>query len=182
MRVGPIDPECISKSNRLPELTPRQAAAHTWRPAPALWEAVKKRSVERPATITFTGYAADGRRALSRGSVTFRTSRDPVGAPVFYRDVPLMPTETEQGRIKPLAPQALPLVNWRLKSVGERGSRLLLTGMPVCANCHSFSDDGKTMGMDLDGLQNELKCGTFCGGCLPEVKKIIVAKTSPQAA
>jgi predicted nucleic acid-binding protein len=25
--------------------------------------------------------------------------------------------------------------------------------LPVCANCHSFSADGKTMGMDLDGLQ-----------------------------
>jgi len=24
--------------------------------------------------------------------------------------------------------------------------------LPVCANCHSFSADGKTMGMDLDGL------------------------------
>ena len=41
---------------------------------------------------------------------------------------------------------------------------------------------GIARGLDLDGLQNELKCGTFCGGCLPEVKKIIVAKTSPQAA
>jgi hypothetical protein len=25
--------------------------------------------------------------------------------------------------------------------------------LPVCANCHSFSADGKTMGMDLDGLE-----------------------------
>src|ERR1022692_4050140 len=29
-----------------------------------------------------------------------------------------------------------------------------MENLPVCANCHSFSSDGKTMGMDLDGLQN----------------------------
>jgi tetratricopeptide (TPR) repeat protein len=29
-----------------------------------------------------------------------------------------------------------------------------MEGLPVCANCHSFSADGKTMGMDLDGLRN----------------------------
>jgi tetratricopeptide (TPR) repeat protein len=28
-----------------------------------------------------------------------------------------------------------------------------MENLPVCANCHSFSSDGKTMGMDLDGLQ-----------------------------
>jgi tetratricopeptide (TPR) repeat protein len=27
--------------------------------------------------------------------------------------------------------------------------------MPTCANCHSFSLDGKTMGMDMDGPQND---------------------------
>ena len=34
-------------------------------------------------------------------------------------------------------------------------SRVVLKGMPTCANCHSFSLDGKTMGMDLDGPQND---------------------------
>jgi tetratricopeptide (TPR) repeat protein len=155
MRIGPIDPDCISKSNELPRLTPTQAAAHTWAPSPVLWASIKRHSVAGAANVTITGYAqASPANAVSRGEVVVRTSRDPVGAPIFYRDVPLMPTETEKGQIKPLAPQALPLVNWRLRAVGERASRLLLSGMPVCANCHSFSADGKTMGMDLDGLQN----------------------------
>jgi tetratricopeptide (TPR) repeat protein len=152
MRIGRIDPDCIAKSNELPKLTPAQAASHTWTPGAAPWKLIKQHSVAGPATITITGYSGTG--AVSRGSVTIHTSKDPVGAPIFYRDVPLMPTETEKGQIKPLAPQALPLVNWRLRSIGERDSRLLLTDMPVCANCHSFSADGKTMGMDLDGLQN----------------------------
>lgn len=30
-------------------------------------------------------------RIVSAGQVAFRTSSDPVGAPIFFRDVPLMP-------------------------------------------------------------------------------------------
>ena len=37
--------------------------------------------------------------------------------------------------------------------MGEARSRVVMENLPVCANCHSFSADGKTMGMDLDGLQ-----------------------------
>ena len=79
---------------------------------------------------------------------------DPVGAPIFYRDVPLMPSETEKGIIKPLAPNALHLVQWRLRDIGKPESRVVLKEMPTCGNCHSFSLDGKTMGMDLDGPAN----------------------------
>ncbi len=92
---------------------------------------------------------------MSRGQVVIRTSKDPVGAPIFYRDVPLMPSEEQKGVIKPLAAGALPLVAWRLRNIAEPSSRLLLTGMHTCANCHSFSADGKTLGMDLDGPQND---------------------------
>jgi Tfp pilus assembly protein PilF len=31
----------------------------------------------------------------------------------------------------------------------------MLTDMPTCANCHSFSADGKTLGMDIDGPQGD---------------------------
>jgi hypothetical protein len=30
-----------------------------------------------------------------------------------------------------------------------------MQGLHTCANCHSFSRDGKTLGMDLDGPQND---------------------------
>ena len=92
---------------------------------------------------------------MSQGAIHFQTSKDPVGAPIFYRDVPLMPSESEKGVIKPLAQAAVPLIAWRLRNIGERHSRLLLEGMHTCANCHSFSGDGRTLGMDLDGPQNE---------------------------
>ncbi|MEN6602459.1 MAG: hypothetical protein ABFD86_08565, partial [Bryobacteraceae bacterium] len=152
LRIGEIDPRCVSDTNEPPRLDPQRAEAHSWKPDAATWEAVKKRSVARPATVTISGL--DGGRVVSRGRVSVRTSSDPVGAPIFFRDVPLMPSETEKGVIKPLASEAVRLIAWRLRSVGERNSRLLLDGMPTCANCHSFSLDGKTLGMDLDGPQN----------------------------
>ena len=49
----------------------------------------------------------------------------------------------------------MPLIAWRLRSVAEPRSRLLLNGLHTCANCHSFSRDGKTLGMDLDGPKND---------------------------
>jgi len=57
--------------------------------------------------------------------------------------------------IKPLAQDAIPLIQWSVRNIGDTRSRVVLTGMPTCANCHSISLDGKTMGMDLDGPQND---------------------------
>src|SRR5439155_11171780 len=112
------------------------------------WAAIGRHSVGRAATVTITG-------RNSRGHVNIETSKDPVGAPIFYRDVPLMPSEVEKGVIKPLAPSAIPLIAWRLRNIGEPASRLMMTGLHTCANCHSFSRDGKTLGMDMDGPQND---------------------------
>lgn len=154
LRIGEIDPRCVSTTNEPPTLTAQQAAARSWMPDAATWTAIKKRSVGRSATVTITGLG-DKNQAVSRGRVTLRTSKDPVGAPIFYRDVPLMPSDLEKGVIKPLAPTAMHLIAWRLRNVGEPRSRLLLEGMHTCANCHSFSRDGKTLGMDLDGPGND---------------------------
>jgi hypothetical protein len=71
------------------------------------------------------------------GQVTLQTSKDPVGAPIFTDAA--YAVGTGEGVIKPLPPNAIPLVGWRLRNIGESGSRLLLEGMPTCANCHSFS-------------------------------------------
>ena len=149
MQIGDIDSDCIAATNRPPQLTAEQVAAHTWSPDPPLWESIKKHAT---VTVTFTGLR--GTQAVSSGRVTIHTSKDAVGAPIFYRDVPLMPTETQPGVIKPLAEEAVRLIAWRLRNIAEPRSRLMMEGVPMCANCHSFSQDGKTLGMDLDGLQN----------------------------
>jgi len=153
LKIGEIDPRCVSATNELPKLTPEQASAHTWVPDAAVWAAIKKQSVADTATVTITGVAENA--PVSSGRVRIRTSQDPVGAPIFYRDVPLMPSATEKGVIKPLAQDAIPLIQWSVRNVGQPRSRVVLTDMPTCANCHSFSLDGKTMGMDMDGPQND---------------------------
>jgi tetratricopeptide (TPR) repeat protein len=155
LRVGRIDPDCVADTNEPPRLTPQLAAAHSWTPDSATWQAVKRRSVASPATVDIAGFRADAPdHPVSAGRIAIRTSRDPVGAPIFYRDVPLMPAKLERGVFRPLIAEALPFVAWRVRNVGEVRSRVVMDNLPVCANCHSFSRDGKTMGMDLDGLQS----------------------------
>jgi Flp pilus assembly protein TadD len=151
LRIGPTDPRAVAPTNRPPALTPEQAAGHTWTPEAATWTALKQRPA---ATISIIGIDASG-NAVSRGQVSIRTSSDPLGAPIFYRDVPLMPSETEKGVIKPLAKGAVPLIAWRVRNAGETSSRVVMQGLHTCANCHSVSSDGKTMGMDVDGPRND---------------------------
>jgi len=155
LKIGAVDERCISSNNKLPALTPEQAAAHTWKPGAATWAAIREHAVEHSASITIAGYAAGNEsEPLSRGTMNITISRDPVGAPIFYRDVPLMPSATERGVIKPLAASAIPLIEWRMRDIAEPASHVVMTDLHSCANCHSFSRDGKTLGLDMDGPQN----------------------------
>jgi Flp pilus assembly protein TadD len=142
-----------------PTLTPEQAAAHTWRPDAKTWEDIKKHSVSAPATVIVSGFASrKDKEPLSQAQATIQTSKDPVGAPLFFRDVPLIPPPPEsqqRGVIKPLPDSALPKVKWQLRYVNESQSRTMMTGLPICGNCHSFSGDGKTLGIDVDGPAND---------------------------
>jgi tetratricopeptide (TPR) repeat protein len=149
LQLGEIDKDCISTTNELPKVDPQQ---RTWKPSAAAWSLIQSRSKSAPALVTWIGLEQG--RTASRAAVHIQTSADPVGAPIFYRDVPLMPSETQKGAIKPLAPHAVRLVAWRTRDVSQSASRIAMQGLPVCANCHSFSRDGKFMGMDLDGLKN----------------------------
>lgn len=150
---GWVDKRAMGKNNALYEPTPYQASAHAWTPPRELWDVIQDRSVDAPLELTIAGFARSGAHALlSHGSTTFATSADEVGAPVFYRDVPLMPAVSEtDGVISPLSQDAVPIIEWRLKDFTRPGSKVVLTGMPTCANCHSFSRDGRTLAMDVDG-------------------------------
>jgi len=149
---GEIDPRCIADTNEIYLGTPYQQSAKAWTVNEMVWQFAKTHSVDRPAQLRIIGFASNQpAKPLSAGQVSLSTSRDPVGAPIFYRDVPLAPSATERGVIKPLSEAFLPLIAWRLRDISQRESRLLLTDLLTCANCHSFSDDGTTLGMDVDG-------------------------------
>ncbi len=157
MRIGPVDDSLVGYVP--PTLTPEQADSHTWRPDARTWEEIKKHTQRGPATIRFSGYRSKGdKQAVSTGQVRIQTSSDPVGAPIMYRDVPLIPPppeSEERGVIKPLPDSVLPMIKWQLRYVSDAESKTVMTGLPTCANCHSLSRDGKTLGIDVDGPQND---------------------------
>jgi tetratricopeptide (TPR) repeat protein len=151
----PLDPTCIQEGGiNIYDETEYQASARGWRPEKKLWELIKRHSVDRDAEITIVGIAKPSSinhqpSAISRGQVAIRTSRDPVGAPIFYRSVPLR--DTSNATALRTTTTIIPLIEWKLRDVSRPRPRLLLKDMPTCANCHSFSQDGSTMGMDVDG-------------------------------
>ncbi len=153
---GEIDPETLGSTNEVYEPDPARAPQHAWTPPPDVWDEIRRRSVESPARVVFQGFRAEAPDDIrTRAGIEISISRDPVGAPIFYRDVPLMPAEGLTGVIQPLAQGAIPLINWRLRDISLPESRVVLSGMPSCANCHSFSNDGSTLAMDVDGPQGD---------------------------
>ncbi len=157
MQIGPVDDTLVGYVP--PTLTAEQAADHTWRPDAKIWEAIKRQSVTQPAKLVITGFASQtSSEPLSHAEVAISTAKEPVGAPIFYRDVPLIPPnpDTEQrGVIKPLPDSVLPKIKWQLRYVNRTESKVMMTNLPTCGNCHSFSRDGKTMGIDVDGPAND---------------------------
>jgi len=111
-----------------------------WIPPADAWETIKRRSRERGAVVTVLG-ASEG-KVLSKSSISIRTSKDEVGAPIFYREVnlPFRDAVKDPSRIR-----------WRFGDIaaGEQPP-VVLENLPVCGNCHSFSADAKVLGMDVD--------------------------------
>jgi Flp pilus assembly protein TadD len=157
MQVGEIDTTLHGFVP--PTLTPQEADSHTWKPDAKTWATIVKYSQQRPATVIVTGFHDPNRRdPVSRAQAGFAVSEDPVGAPIFYRDVPLIPPrpeDRERGVIKPLPDSVIPMIKWRLRNVSEPRSKVVMENLPTCANCHSVSRDGKTLGIDVDGPQND---------------------------
>ncbi|MBN2515440.1 MAG: hypothetical protein JXC33_05335, partial [Deltaproteobacteria bacterium] len=61
-----------------------------WTPDKATWEMIKENSLERKACVTITGIDRDNSyEIVTRSGITFTTSRDEVGAPIFYVQMPL---------------------------------------------------------------------------------------------
>jgi tetratricopeptide (TPR) repeat protein len=142
-----------------PTLTAEEQRMHTWRPDQKTWDQIRKSAPGTQATVTISGFATQKDRAsVSEATAAFTISRDPVAAPIFYRNVPLIPPQegtTQRGVIKPLPDSVLPKIRWELRYINEPRSHVMMTNLPTCGNCHSFSRDGKTMGIDVDGPAND---------------------------
>jgi len=114
-----------------------------WTPADEQWEAIKHRSLEKDAQATIVAVSRSApQRIHGAAGVTFRTSRDEVGAPLFYREVnlPFIDAVKDPSQIR-----------WRFGEISSKTPPpVVLQGLPVCGNCHSFSADGEFLGMDVD--------------------------------
>jgi tetratricopeptide (TPR) repeat protein len=123
------------------ELLRFQTTEPRWRPSEVDWAEIKQRSQERDAEVAIVGIGADA-RAASSASIRIRTSSDPVGDSIFYREVPL-PFIT--------AVQDPSRIRWRYGAVDSADQPpVVLEDLPVCGNCHSFSGDGSVLGLDVD--------------------------------
>jgi tetratricopeptide (TPR) repeat protein len=124
---------------------PMSIVAHEcrWTPEQRQWETIKKRSLERSAQVTILGISRRITTSiLSAGRITIKTSKDPVGAPLFYREVnlPFIDAVKDPSHIR-----------WRFGAVSSpEQPPIILENLPVCGNCHSFPADGKTLAMDVD--------------------------------
>jgi tetratricopeptide (TPR) repeat protein len=117
--------------------------APQWRPSEEAWRQIKRQSAERDAEVIVAGVDRMHRATvLSSARVHVRTSNDPVGDSIFYREVPL-PFLT--------AVQDPSRIRWRFGTVDlEAGPPIVLQNLPVCGNCHSFADNGSVLGLDVD--------------------------------
>ncbi len=111
------------------------------------WESIKERSSGTTATAHIFGINHSAPTIIrGHGKITFETSKDKVGAPLFYREV--KPPFGEAAR-------DLSRIRWRFDSISSNSPRIVLSNPPVCGSCHSFSRNGKCLVMDMDYAGNK---------------------------
>lgn len=114
-----------------------------WTPTKERWERIKQNSIQGPAQISILGVKSRSRpEVVSKGSVKISTSRDPVAAPVMFRRVP--PSFA-------YASQNPELMEWCLGDISSyEEPPVIMSDQTVCASCHTFSQGGRSFGMDVD--------------------------------
>jgi hypothetical protein len=119
------------------------ASQTKWIPGESEWDSLK--ILSDFGKIYFTVRKSGTRKG---GEITFSISHDTVGAPVLYRQMPIPVIIAEKN---------LDSMNYMLINFGSKKKpHIAMKGFPVCGNCHSFSADGSTIGLDLDaGLRDK---------------------------
>jgi tetratricopeptide (TPR) repeat protein len=118
-----------------------QVAEPHWRPSEEDWAEIKRRSEAHDVEVAVVGID-QGAKTASSASVRIRTSTDPVGDSIFYREVPLPFIEAVQDPSR---------IRWRFGGIdSETAPPIVLENLPVCGNCHSFSGNGGVLGLDVD--------------------------------
>jgi tetratricopeptide (TPR) repeat protein len=114
-----------------------------WMPQVKQWEEIKERSLKKKSIVRILGVKSSNPvRIISAGQISFYTSIDEVGAPIFYREVnlPFVNAVKDPSHIR-----------WRFGAISSLTQPpVILENLPVCGNCHSFPGDGTILAMDVD--------------------------------
>ena len=115
-----------------------------WTPGESAWDSIKAFSENE--NIWFSVKRSESDEKPSK--ISFSVSTDSVGAPVLFRQMPIPFLVAEK---------TLDSMNFILIDFGSKQKpHVAMKGFPVCGNCHSLSQDGKTLGLDLDaGLRDK---------------------------
>jgi tetratricopeptide (TPR) repeat protein len=121
-----------------------RADSQAWTPPDEAWETIKRRSREEEVEIVVRG--VDPRQpanAISQAAVRISTSQDAVEAPLFYQEMRL----PFRAAVKDPAAS----IRWRFGPVSStEPPPIVLERLPVCGNCHSFSNEGSTLALGVD--------------------------------
>jgi len=139
--VGAVRWEVLLRFDTPGEVLRFPTAEPRWRPSEEAWAEIKRRTEARDGEVAVVG-VGPGAEAVSAASVRIRTSTDPVGDSIFYREVPLPFIDAVQDPSR---------IRWRFGSIAsEARPPVVLENLPVCGNCHSFSGNGSVLGLDVD--------------------------------
>jgi len=113
-----------------------------WNPGREFWELMKQNSIQDPAQITILSVDNIGLEVISKGIVSISTSCDAVGSPIMFRRVP---PSFEYASNYPES------IEWCLGDISSyEEPPVIMSELPICSSCHTFSQDGRFIGMDLD--------------------------------
>jgi hypothetical protein len=119
-----------------------------WTPDQSEWDSLKIMSGFRKIKFTIKKH----NNSKKNERIFLQISKDTVGAPILYREMPIPFIAAEKN---------LEAMNYMLIDPGSREKpHTAMKGFSVCGNCHSFSADGSTIGLDLDAGQRD-KGGYF---------------------
>ena len=119
-----------------------------WIPSQELWSALKKKAGQAELQATVSGIGGwTGREIVSQGITSLQFSEDEVGAFLMFMRKPLPFLNAKKN------PQQTQMLVGDLASYQQ--PRMVMSNIPVCANCHSYSLDGSAMTIDMDYAGNK---------------------------
>jgi len=133
----------ITIGNGEKDLLKALVSTRWWIPDPYNWDCIRQQAGSRPLELVVLGIGGwTGRMVTSRSNIVFQFSEDRVDARILFMQKPLPFREAKK------YPEKTRVLAADLASYEP--PRTLLSDPPVCANCHSYSGDGRWMTLDMD--------------------------------